>query len=190
MNRKELSAVIAETTARIERAAALQHESVMKAEAGRAKHEEAIEAARARQEEAQAKQEETRAKQEEAVARQEAATARLEEIQAGAAERNTKLDGTLAKLDDLIEKVEAGRVRREADYEDEKIWREEYLRRQEKMFQDFLLRADAAMAEARENTEKILARIDDQRDDLRAMREAILKLIDRFPPPPPHLRSA
>jgi hypothetical protein len=130
VNRKELSAVVAECAARAERAAALQRQSVAKAEAARA----GVEAARKRQEEAVGRQ--------------------------------------------------------EAEREDEKIWREEYLRRQERLFQDFFARADAAAAEGRDNTEKILARIDDLRDDFRAVQEAIMKLIDRLPPPPPHLRSA
>ncbi len=74
--------------------------------------------------------------------------------------------------------------------EEERVWRRESLRRQEKMFQEFFGRAEALIVEGTLNTEKILARIDDQRDDIRAMKDALLKLIDRLPPPPPHLRSA
>ena len=101
-----------------------------------------------------------------------------------------RLDSILAKQDAMLGEMRADRVREAADRDDEKVWREEYLRRQEKMFQDFLARSDAAVVEGREDTEKILVSIADQRDDIRAMKEAILKLIDRFPPPPPHLRSA
>jgi hypothetical protein len=179
VNRKELSEVVAEAAARTERAAALQREAMARAEAARAKQEEAI-----------ARQEAASVKQEEAIARQEAVTARIEEAGDRAADRNKKLDALLANLDELLKEMREDRARVQAEREDEKVWREEYLRRQEKMFQDFFARADAAVAEGRANTEKILARIDDQRDDTRAMQEAIMKLIDRLPPPPPHLRSA
>lgn len=165
VTRKELSAVVAECAARTERAAAR------------------TEAAAALQQEARA--------------RQEAATARFEEIQSDAAERNKLMDAILAKQDAMLEEMRADRARADADRaranaerEDEKVWREESIRRQEKMFQDFLTRADAAVVEGRKNTEKILAIIADQSEDIRAMKDAILRLIDRFPPPPPHLRSA
>ena len=118
--------------------------------------------------------------------RQEAAIARFEKAQADAEERNKRHDALLAKTDSLIEEMRADRAQAEAEREDEKReredetrWREEFLRRQEKMVQDFLNRADEVIIEIRE-----------QREDLRAMKEAILKLIDRLPPPPPHLRSA
>ncbi|HEY6144669.1 MAG TPA: hypothetical protein VIV13_00225 [Solirubrobacterales bacterium] len=172
VTRKELSEYVAESAAITERAAA-------------------------RTEAAAALQQEARAQQEAAVARQEAATARFEEIQSDAAERNKRLDSILVKQDAMLEEMRADRARAdedraraEADRDDEKVWREEYLRRQEKMFQDFLARADRAVVEGRENTEKILLVFADQSDDIRAMKEAILKLIDRFPPLPPHLRSA
>ncbi len=161
MNRKELSEVVAECAARTERAQA------------------GIEEARQRQEAAAASQEES-------TARQEAATARWEATQADAAERNGKLDGVLERADALIAEMradraqaEADRLQRQTEWEEEKAWREDYLRRLEKMVQEFLNRADDVIVEIRE-----------QREDLRAMKEAILKLLDRFPPPPPSLRSA
>ena len=156
---------MAECAARSERAEASIRESRAGIEVARRKQEAAI------------------ARQETAIARQEAATARLDEIQGDLAERNKRLDDTLVDL-------KAARVKAEAEREDERIWREEYLRRQEKMFQDFLHRADEAIVEGRKRTEEIVAEIRDQREDLRAMKEAILQLIDRLPPPPPHLRSA
>lgn len=165
MTRKELSAAVAEAAARTERAAAWQRESVAKAEAARA----GIEAARAGIEAARE--------------RQEAATARLDEIQADAAERNKKLDA-------LIAEMRSDRARAEAEREDEKRWREEFLRRQEKMFQDYLGRADETLAQTKRQTAEIISELQDQRDERRALKEAILKLIDRLPPPPPHLRSA
>jgi chromosome segregation ATPase len=179
VTRKELAAVVAECAARGERAEASIRESRAGIEVARRKQEAAI------------------ARQETAIARQEAATARLNEIQGDLAERNKRLDeiqGDLAernkRLDDTLVEMRAARVKAEAEREDEKIWREESLRRQEKMFQDFLHRADAAIVEGRKRTEEIVAEIRDQREDLRAMKDAILKLIDRLPPPPPHLRSA
>ena len=39
-------------------------------------------------------------------------------------------------------------------------------------------------------TDEIIAELRDQRDERRALIEALLRLTDRLPPPPPHLRSA
>ena len=126
--------------------------------------------------EAAARTEAAAARAEEARARQEGATARWEATQADAAERNKKLDGLLDRFD--------------KDREEEHVWRREYLRRQEKLFQEFFERAEALVAEGTLNTGKILAKIEDQGEDIRAMKDALLKLIDRLPPPPPHLCSA
>lgn len=128
--------------------------------------------------------------QREALARQEAATARFEEIQSDAAERNRKLDGLLEKQDRLLEKYDVSIAEMKAEREDEKVWREEFLRRQEKMFQDYLRRADETLAQTKQQTVEIISELRDQRDERQALKEAILKLIDRLPPPPPHLRSA
>jgi len=43
--------------------------------------------------------------------------------------------------------------------------------------------------EERQRTEKILARLDDAREESRAHREALLALIDRLPPPGPDLKA-
>jgi hypothetical protein len=172
VTRKELSAVVAECAARTERAAAISEEARAGIEVARKKQEEAI------------------ARQEAISARQGAATERFEEIQSDAARRNKLMESILAKQDAMLEEMKVDRARVDAEREDEKVWREESIRRQEKMFQDFLTRADAAVVEGRKNTEKILAIIADQSEDIRAMKDAILKLIGRFPPPPPHLRSA
>lgn len=58
------------------------------------------------------------------------------------------------------------------------------------MFQDFGLRLDEFRRERRKLTEEIVALLREEQEDWRIMKEAILKLIDRLPPPPPHLRSA
>jgi hypothetical protein len=143
VNRKELSAVVAECAARSERAAALTKESVARAEAARAD----IEVSRAGIEAARAGIETARKRQEEAVARHEAA---------------------IAKHDQDREEMRAMR------------------KKTEEMFQDFIRRAD----ENQEWAKKVFAELDDQRDERRALIEALLQAIDRLPPPPPHLRSA
>jgi hypothetical protein len=43
--------------------------------------------------------------------------------------------------------------------------------------------------EERQRTEKILARLDDAREESRAHREALLALIDRLPTPGPGLKA-
>jgi hypothetical protein len=52
--------------------------------------------------------------------------------------------------------------------------------------QEYARRAE----EGRERTEAIIAELRDQRDERRALIEALLRLTDRLPPPPPHLKSA
>ena len=111
MNSKELSAVVAESAARTERAAALQRE---------------------------------------AIARQEAATAKLEEIEA-------RREG---------EQAATGRARL----------------RQEKIFQDHVRRMEKLIVEDKKWTKRILAELDDQRDERRALLEALFRVIDRLPP--------
>ena len=44
--------------------------------------------------------------------------------------------------------------------------------------------------ESRRKTDKILAELQDGRDERRALLEAIFRVMDRLPPPPPNLRSA
>jgi DNA-directed RNA polymerase beta' subunit len=158
VNRKELSAVIAECAEVTQRAAA-------RTEAARA----GVEVARKRQEEA--------------TARQEAATARWQATQADAAERSRKLDA-------MVDEVRADRKRREVEWEEEKAWRQEFLRRQEKMFQHHLQRADRTLAEFKQETVEIKKELADQRDERKAFREALMVILDRLPPPPPDLRSA
>lgn len=187
VNQKELSEVIAEAAAKTEAAAARTEAAVAGAQ--------------------------------EARVRQEAATARWEATQADAAERNKMLDGLLAKQDVTIAEMKAMTVEMRADRkrseerdeahraevqaqleaykaesearrEEDRSWRQEALRRQDKMFHDYLQRADRTLAEMKQQTADIKAELRDQHDERRAFREAILKLIDRLPPPPPHLRSA
>jgi hypothetical protein len=60
----------------------------------------------------------------------------------------------------------------------------------EEIFQDFMRRTDKMLAEDKEWARRVFAELDDQRDERRALIEALLQAIDRLPPPPPHLRSA
>jgi DNA repair exonuclease SbcCD ATPase subunit len=122
--------------------------------------------------EAAARTERAAALQQEARARQEAATAKLEEI--------------------------------EARREGEGNWMRQAGERQERMLQDYIRRTDeivaesrarteqikAELAECRGGTQQIMSELKDQRDERRALIEVLLRLTDRLPPPPPHLRSA
>ncbi|HEX6456834.1 MAG TPA: hypothetical protein VF009_10000 [Solirubrobacterales bacterium] len=143
---------------------------------------EAVAEAAARTEAARAGIEESRRLQEAATARQEAATARWQATQADAAVRNKRLDT-------MLEEVRADRERREAEWEEEKAWRQEFLRRQEKMFQHYLNRADQTLAEFKREAAETRSELGDQRDERKAFRETLLRLLDRLPPPPPDLRS-
>jgi thymidylate synthase len=44
--------------------------------------------------------------------------------------------------------------------------------------------------ESKRKTDQILAELKEGRDERRAMLEALFKVMDRLPPPPPNLRSA
>jgi hypothetical protein len=44
--------------------------------------------------------------------------------------------------------------------------------------------------ESKRNTDKILVELREGRDERRAMLEALFRVMDRLPPPPPNLRSA
>jgi len=144
---------------------------------------EVVAAAAAKTEAAAARTEAAAALQQEARARQEAATARWEATQVDLAERNKRLDS-------MLERMDADRARREAEWEDEKIWRQEFLRRQEKMFQYYLNRADQTLAEMKKQTAEIKAELGSQREERRAILDTLFRLLDRLPPPPPDLRSA
>jgi hypothetical protein len=88
------------------------------------------------------------------------------------------------------EEMRADRERREAEWAEEKAWRQEILRRQEKMFQQYLHRADRTLAEFQREAAQMRSEISDQREERKAFRETLLRLLDRLPPPPPDLRSA
>lgn len=60
----------------------------------------------------------------------------------------------------------------------------------EKIFQDFMRRTDQTLAQNERYLKQIVGELQDQRNERRALIEALLQAIDRLPPPPPHLRSA
>lgn len=129
--------------------------------------------AMARTEAARAGIEVAREKQEEAVARHEASTAKLEEQR--------------AEMDrDWKERTK----REEKAAEEFRTWMRESGERQEKALQDQVRRTDEMIAEGRAWMKKVTAELKDQQDERRALMEALFQMIDRLPPPPPHLRSA
>lgn len=77
-----------------------------------------------------------------------------------------------------------------ARWEKEQIASREAGERQERMLQDYIRRTDEMIVEGRERTKQIVAELQDQRDERRALMEALFMLMDRLPPSPPHLRSA
>jgi len=119
------------------------------------------EAARADIEVSRAGIEAARKRQEEAFARQAAAVARQEAAIA-------RQEAATAKLEEL-----------EARSEAKGDWMQEAVKRQEQLLQRQV-----------RGTDEIIAELRDQRDERRALVEALLKLTDRLPPPPPHLKSA
>jgi hypothetical protein len=114
--------------------------------------------------------------QQEATARQEKATAKLEEAVA-------LREATTARLEKHWDEASAR-------WEREQVAMRESRERQDKLHQAHVNRIEAMMAENKEWTKRIFAELDDQRDERRALIEALLQAIDRLPPPPPHLRSA
>lgn len=115
--------------------------------------------------------------QQEATARQEKATAKLEEAVALREATAARLEKQWAEAKVRREKAEIA-IRKSRE-------------RREKLHQEHVNRIEAMMAENKEWTKRIFAELDDQRDERRALIEALFQAIDRLPPPPPpHLRSA
>lgn len=86
-----------------------------------------------------------------------------------------------------FERVMAALDRHEAQSGDLTVFVRDINRRSEKVIND-LLRGNREFckeltAKTNSTTEKILARLDDAREESRAHREALLALIDRLPPP-------
>lgn len=60
----------------------------------------------------------------------------------------------------------------------------------EVLWKEHVLWMEKHTAENEQWTKRIFAELDDQRDERRALLEALFRLMDRLPPPPPDLRSA
>jgi ribosomal protein L20 len=73
---------------------------------------------------------------------------------------------------------------------------EEAIARQEAVaarHNEYIERNERKADEIKQWTERVVAELQDQRDERRALMEALFKVMDRLdqlPPPPPHLRSA
>jgi hypothetical protein len=128
--------------------------------------------------EAAARTERAAAMQREAIARQEAATAKLEEIEARREAEGDWMRQAGERQERMIERQDKRDARQEERDE-----------RQEKMLQDYIRRTDEMIAEGRARTEQIAGELKDQQDERRALIEALFRVMDRLPPPPPHLRS-
>lgn len=109
------------------------------------------------------------------VARTEAARADIEVSRAG-------IEVARRRQEEAVARHEAAIAKHEQDREEMRAMR----KKTEELFQDFIRRSD----ENQEWGKKVFAELADQRDERRALIEALLQAIDRLPPPPPHLRSA
>jgi hypothetical protein len=121
-----------------------------------------------------------------AAARTERARADIEVSRAGIEAARKRQEEAIARQGVATAKLEELEARREAEGD----WMRKAGERQEKMLQDQIRRTDEIVAESRARTEQIMGELKDQRDERRALLEALLRLADRLPPPPPHLRSA
>lgn len=121
--------------------------------------------------------------QQEAMARAEVARARQEEATA-------KVEDAVARHEATTEKLEKQWAEAGARWEREQVAMRKSREREDKLHQEHVKWIEAMMAENKEWTKRIFAELDDQRDERRALIEALLQAVDRLPPPPPHLRSA
>jgi hypothetical protein len=89
--------------------------------------------------------------------------------------------------------IEEARKRQEvatAQLEETDVRWRQMTERQEKMLQDYIRRTDEMIDEGRAWMRIVTAEFNDQCDERRALMETLFRLMDRLPPPPPHLRSA
>jgi hypothetical protein len=118
----------------------------------------------------------------EAAARTERAAARTETARADIEVSRAGIEAARKRQEEAVAQQEAAIARGEQHLAETRAIREETAR----MIQDSIRRAD----EDQEWGKRIFAELADQRDERRALMEALLEVIDRLPPPPPHLRSA
>jgi hypothetical protein len=95
-------------------------------------------------------------------------------------DRNTDAFERLMATLDRHEKAFAKFEEREDDF---KVFLRDQNRRGEKIFQEMVRRNEAFNAEQSRRTDAIVSRLEEVSKEQRAQREALLRLIDRFPPP-------
>ncbi|HEX8688898.1 MAG TPA: hypothetical protein VF729_01505 [Solirubrobacterales bacterium] len=88
-----------------------------------------------------------------------------------------------AKHEEVMERVTAALDRHEAQADDLKIFIRDQNRRSEKVVQHLLRRSEAFNAEQSRRTDAIVARLEEVTKEQKAQREALLRVIDRLPPP-------
>ncbi|HET9152911.1 MAG TPA: hypothetical protein VFN85_02195 [Solirubrobacterales bacterium] len=111
----------------------------------------------------------------EAAALTKRAAARTEWARAGIEAAIARQEAAIARQESATANFKEAETRRDADW----AWLRESSERQEKLLQSQI-----------HGTDEIIAELRDQRDERRALIEALLRLTDRLPPPPPHLKSA
>jgi DNA anti-recombination protein RmuC len=90
-----------------------------------------------------------------------------------------KQEEAVARQEAATAKLEEQRIEADARWQEERVAMRESGERQEKMVQEYARRTD-----------RIVAEFEDARDERRAMLEALFRVMDRLPPPPPDLHSA
>ena len=94
-----------------------------------------------------------------------------------------KHEKAMGKHEDVMDRVIAALERHEAREDDLKIFLRDQNTRMEKAFRELFRRNGDALAKESRRTDEILAQIREQRAESKAQTEALLRLIDRFPPP-------
>jgi len=124
---------------------------------------------------------------EQAFERREQAFDRQEKAFGGQEKAFERYEKAFERHEKAFERVMASLDRHEAQHGDLKIFIRDMNRRSEKIINDLLLGnrefCKELTAKTNSTTEKILARLDDAREESKAHREALLALIDRLPPP-------
>jgi len=88
-----------------------------------------------------------------------------------------------AKHEEVMKRVSAALERHESREDDLKTFIREQNRRSEKIIQEMLRRNEAFNVEQSRRTDQIVAELREGRAESKAQTEALLRLIDRFPPP-------
>jgi hypothetical protein len=123
---------------------------------------------------------------EESVARTEKARASIETSRASIETSRAGIEAARKRQEEAVARQEAAVERHEKGIEEFRAAR----KKTEEIFHDFMSRTDKMLAEDKQWAKRVFAELDDQRDERRALIEALFQAIDRLPPPPPHPRSA